>query len=209
MGKLYLVDDVGLWSEVINNTDNFTNKAAIFMDRDGTFIEDCGYLSDPKKVKLIESSCSFLKKCNDANIPVIVVTNQSGIARGYFTWDDFSNIEKVVREFLKRQNIFLDMVCACGYYKEGNEKYRIDKELWRKPHPGMINEAGKKLNINLSKSWIIGNNSSDIEAGRNAGLAGGIFLNKDKKEKQVFDNFIVYEKSKLVDMDWLIKKLSV
>ena len=61
MGKLYLVDDVGLWSEVINNTDNFTNKAAIFMDRDGTFIEDCGYLSDPKKVKLIESSCSFLK----------------------------------------------------------------------------------------------------------------------------------------------------
>ena len=209
MGKLYLLDGVGLWSEVINNTNDFTNKPALFIDRDGTFIEDWGYISDPKKVKLIESSCLFIKKCNDANIPVIVVTNQSGIARGYFTWDDFSNIEKVIREFLKRQNIFLDMVCACGYYKGGKEKYKRDKELWRKPHPGMINEAAIKLKINLSKSWIVGNSFSDIEAGRNAGLEGGIFLNKEKEEKQLFGNFIVYEKSKLLDMDWLIAKLSV
>ena len=71
-----LIDGLGLWSELINNN-GYIGKPALFLDRDGTIIEGCGYINDPKKVKLIESTSLFIKKCNLKNIPVIVVSNQS------------------------------------------------------------------------------------------------------------------------------------
>ena len=95
--KSKLIDGIGLWSEVLTKN-NYNGKPALFIDRDGTFIEDKGYLSNPKNIQLIELSCSFIKKCNDNLIPVIVVTNQSGIGRGYYSWKEFYEVEITIRK---------------------------------------------------------------------------------------------------------------
>jgi len=197
-----LIDGLGLWSELINNND-YNGKPALFLDRDGTIIEDCGYLSDPKKVKLIEPTFLFIKECNLKNIPVIVVSNQSGIGRGYYSWNDFFEVEKCIREKLKKENAFIDMVCACAFHEKGLFDYKHDKNLWRKPNPGMFFEAREVLKINLSKSWIIGDQLTDIDAGYNAGLIGGIYLSSKKSKIKNYKNFIFKHKLNLIKLDWL------
>ena len=201
-----LIDGVGLWSEVLSNN-NYSGKSAIFLDRDGTIIEDKGYLSNTKHIELIKFSGLFIKKCNENFIPVIIVTNQSGIGRGYYKWEDFYNVEIEVRKKLRCDNIFLDMVCACAYHSDGLDVYKKDEKLWRKPNAGMILEAKNKLNIDLSSSWIIGDKITDIEAGFNAGLEGGIFLNSSEVNLKTYKNYKLKQKENLSELDWLIDKL--
>ena len=204
--KSKLIDGIGLWSEVLTKN-NYNGKPALFIDRDGTFIEDKGYLSNPKNIQLIELSCSFIKKCNDNLIPVIVVTNQSGIGRGYYSWKEFYEVEITIRKKLKQYNSYLDMVCACAYHSEGLTKYQKDNNLWRKPNTGMIKEAEKKLNIDLSQSWIVGDKLTDMDAGYNANLKGGIYLNIKNIDYKNYTKFNIVQQSDLSQLDWLIDEL--
>lgn len=143
------------------------NKA-IFLDRDGTLIEDPGYLGDPEKVvllPLVGESLSILK--NDFHFKLIVVSNQSGIARGILTEKDVIAVNEAVNHKLSAFNVKIDAFYYCPFHPDFSSKEDCE---CRKPSPKMIFDSAKINNIDLSLSYLIGDSLSDIDAGASAGL---------------------------------------
>lgn len=144
-------------------------NSAIFIDRDNTLIEDPGYISDPAAVKLLPGVDLALKSLKQAGYLLVVVTNQSGVARGLLSEESLEAIHAELRRQLGEKGVHLDMVCYCPYHPEGTiEKYAVDSEL-RKPKPGMLLKAAGQLEIDLAQSWMIGDSTRDVEAGQRAG----------------------------------------
>jgi len=204
----HLIDDIGLWSEILSKNDNIYSRPALFLDRDGTIVRDQEYLHEPKNVKLNKNIGHIINACNKINVPVIEITNQSGIGRGYYSWDDFIKTEQEIRKILLLENAKIDMLCACAFHNNALGKYKIDNHSWRKPNSGMLIQAKKSLNIDLNKSWIIGDRLSDIKAGENAGIKGGIYLNAENKNYLSESNFILEYKDSLESLNWLIDDLN-
>jgi D-glycero-D-manno-heptose 1,7-bisphosphate phosphatase len=152
------------------------NQAALFLDRDGVVVTDTRYLGRPEDLRMMKGAASAIARCNALNIPVVLVTNQSGIARGYYDWDGFCAVQAALSAELAAAGAHFDAVLACAYHAEGNEPLRNANHPWRKPNPGMILAARDCMDIDLSRSWIIGDSVSDIAAGAAAGLAGGVLL---------------------------------
>lgn len=145
-----------------------SNKA-IFLDRDGTLIEDPGYLNHPEQVKLLEGVAEALIELRAMGYMLIVVTNQSAVARGIVSEKVLGEIHNRLRQLLAERGAYLDQIYYCPYHPDGViPKYRKESEL-RKPNPGMLLAAGEDMDIDLSQSWKIGDSSSDIEAGLRAG----------------------------------------
>ena len=144
------------------------NKA-IFFDRDGTLIEDPGYLSSPDQVRLLPGVTDALAESRRLGYKLVVVSNQSGVARGIITEKVLAQIHERLRELLARNGAQLDRIYYCPYHPEGAvPRYRKESRL-RKPSPGMLLAAAKDMNIDLAESWVIGNSGRDIEAGARAG----------------------------------------
>ncbi|MFA5554507.1 MAG: HAD family hydrolase [Phycisphaerae bacterium] len=144
------------------------NKA-VFLDRDDTLIEDPGYISSPEQVKLLDYVSESLIELRRLGYKLIIVSNQSGIARGFLTEKTLGQIHERLEELLLKEGAKLDKIYYCPYHPDGAiPKYRKDSD-WRKPKPGMFLAAAKEMDIDLSKSWAVGNSSRDIEAGYNAG----------------------------------------
>ena len=144
-------------------------NSAIFIDRENTLIEDPGYISDPAAVKLLPGVELALKSLKQAGYLLVVVTNQSGVARGLLSEESLEAIHAELRRQLGEKGVHLDMVCYCPYHPEGTiEKYAVDSEL-RKPKPGMLLKAAGQLEIDLAQSWMIGDSTRDVEAGQRAG----------------------------------------
>ena len=204
----HLIDGIGLWSEVLSKNDNIDGKPALFLDRDGTIVKEQEYLHEPKNVKLNKNISYLINACNIMNIPVIEITNQSGIGRGYYSWNDFIKTEQQIRKFLLLENAKVDMLCACAFHSDALGKYKVDNHSWRKPNAGMLLQAKNSLNINLNDSWIIGDRISDIRAGENAGIKGGVYLNAKNNKHVSKSNFILKYKDNLDDLNWLIDDLS-
>jgi D-glycero-D-manno-heptose 1,7-bisphosphate phosphatase len=167
-------DDAGLWCQIECTTAH--NRAALFLDRDGVVVADTRYLGRPQDLCMIEGAASAIAACNALNIPVVLVTNQSGIARGFYDWDGFRAVQAALSAALAAEGARLDAVLACAYHAEGAPPLRSADHPWRKPNPGMITTAADRMGLDLSRSWIIGDSVSDIAAGASAGLAGGILL---------------------------------
>ena len=203
----HLIDDKGLWSEVLSKNDKLYGKPALFLDRDGTIVKEHEYLHKPNNVRLNQNIGSLINACNLINIPVIEITNQSGIGRGYYNWNDFIKTEQEIRKVLLLENAKIDMLCACAFHNDAIGKYKIDNHSWRKPNSGMLIQAKKILNIDLKKSWIIGDRLSDIKAGVNAGIKGGIYLNAGNNNYLPESNFILKYKDSLESLNWLINDL--
>jgi D-glycero-D-manno-heptose 1,7-bisphosphate phosphatase len=178
-----LMDDAGLWCQIERATAR--NQAALFLDRDGVVVADTRYLGRPEDLRMMEGAAPAIARCNALNIPVVLVTNQSGIARGYYDWDGFRAVQAALSAELATAGAHLDAVLACAYHADGNEPLRNANHPWRKPNPGMIFAARDCMGIDLSRSWIIGDVVSDIAAGAAAGLAGGILL--ATKDGQLFE----------------------
>jgi D-glycero-D-manno-heptose 1,7-bisphosphate phosphatase len=144
------------------------NKA-IFIDKDGTLIPDIPYNIDPELIKVDQSIKSALRQAKEIGYMLILVSNQSGIARGYFTERDLiPALEKIQRE-LKVEDVQLDDVFFCPHHPKGIIKeYAVECDC-RKPMPGMIVNAALKHNIDLKKSWMVGDILNDVEAGTRAG----------------------------------------
>jgi D-glycero-D-manno-heptose 1,7-bisphosphate phosphatase len=203
----HLIDDIGLWSEVLSKNDKLYGKPALFLDRDGTIVKEHEYLHKPNNVRLNQNIGSLINACNLINIPVIEITNQSGIGRGYYNWNDFIKTEQEIRKVLLLENAKIDMLCACAFHNDAIGKYKIVNHSWRKPNAGMLIEAKKSLNIDLNKSWIIGDSLSDIKAGVNAGIKGGVYLNAANKNYLSESNFILEYTDSLASLNWLIDDL--
>lgn len=151
-------------------------RAALFLDRDGAIVEEVGHLRRPEDVRLIEGAAEVIARANALAIPVIVVTNQSGIGRGLFGWAELIAVEERIEAELSALGARIDAVLACPFHPEGRPPYRHPDHWARKPNPGLLLRAADAFAIELASSWIVGDRAGDIAAGRAAGLAGGIHV---------------------------------
>lgn len=142
-------------------------KKALFLDRDNTLIKDKGYIHEPEKVEILPGVVEGLRLLREAGYLLIVVSNQSGIGRGYFRVEDFHAVNKRIQELLKPSNVQIDDFFFCPHKPEDNCNCR-------KPKTGMVKEAVKKWNIDLKKSFVIGDKEIDVLLAANAGCRGGI-----------------------------------
>ncbi|MDI3547539.1 MAG: D-glycero-D-manno-heptose 1,7-bisphosphate phosphatase [Halanaerobiales bacterium] len=142
---------------------------AVFLDRDGTINVDKGYLYKKKEFEFIPGAIEAIKMLNDNDYLVIVITNQSGVARGYYSEPDVINLHNFINRELNKYHAYVDKFYYCPHHQEGIGRYKR-KCKCRKPDIGMIEQAVKEFNIDKSQSYMIGNEDSDIKAGINAGL---------------------------------------
>ena len=159
-----------LWVEVRSNPDKFLfkNLPALFLDRDGTIVEEVLYLHKREEMKLHLDAAPTIVKANAIGIPVIIVTNQSGIGRGYYDWPDFCAVQDAMLEELSSLGARIDAGFACPYHNDGHGPHIYKNHPDRKPNPGMLLKAEKLMSINLPNSWIVGDRSTDLGAGHAA-----------------------------------------
>jgi D,D-heptose 1,7-bisphosphate phosphatase len=144
------------------------NKA-VFLDRDNTLIEDPGYISHPDQVKLLEGVPEALSELKRMGYKLIIVSNQSAVARGIITEKVLVQIHERLEELLALQGAALDKIYYCPDHPEGAiPRYRKENP-WRKPAPGMLLAAAEEFDIDLTDSWLVGDSSRDIDAGKSAG----------------------------------------
>lgn len=154
----------------------FPNRAGLFLDRDGVIVDEINYLHDPRDVRFIPNVLAAIANVNRLGIPVIMVTNQAGIGRGYFGWNEFHHLQDNILAQAAQEGAHFDMILACAYHADGKQPYAIANHPWRKPNPGMILEAASVLALDLQHSFIIGDCLTDLAAGSAAGLAGGALV---------------------------------
>jgi histidinol-phosphate phosphatase family protein len=150
---------------------------AVFLDRDGTVIFDKNYLSSPKQVKLYSYAADSINRLRAAGFKVIIVTNQSGVARGMFTERDLQKIHERFVFLLKKAGAEIDAIYYCPHIDE-------DSCNCRKPKPGMVLQGAKDFNIDLEKSYTVGDSIRDYLLGYNTGGKGILVLTGHGKKQQ-------------------------
>jgi len=178
--------DAGLWCEVYSDFPHLNYRPALFLDRDGVIVEDTHYLGRAQDVRMVAGAAEAIGRCNRRGIPVVLISNQSGIARGLYDWSGFQAVQAAIAAALARAGARLDAAFACAHHADGRAPLNIADHPWRKPNPGMIVAAAERMKIDLPASWIVGDRASDLAAGRAAGLAGGILISRreDDPERQ-------------------------
>ncbi|MBU0630936.1 MAG: D-glycero-beta-D-manno-heptose 1,7-bisphosphate 7-phosphatase [Candidatus Margulisbacteria bacterium] len=144
-------------------------KRAVFLDRDGTIIKDVHYLSNPKEIEFLPGAIDGIKRLNEAGFLVMVISNQSGVARGLLSEDMLQTIDKTMHKLLLAQGAHLDASYYCPHHPDHGVYPYNDECECRKPSPGMLIRAAKENQVNLDRSFMIGDKASDIEAGQGAG----------------------------------------
>jgi histidinol-phosphate phosphatase family protein len=132
------------------------SRTTVFLDRDGTLNHDTSYIKNSGELVLFPDAVTAVKRCNDAGIRVLVVTNQSGLARGYFSQADLDGIHRCLREQLRDGGAWIDDIFICPHHPD-------DGCQCRKPNPGMIEQAMARYPIDLAKSYVVGDKSIDVE----------------------------------------------
>jgi D-glycero-D-manno-heptose 1,7-bisphosphate phosphatase len=153
---------------------------AAFLDRDGVLIVDSGYPHRPQDLVFIDGAASALKRLRRKGFRIVVVTNQSGVARGLFTLEQMEAFHALLREALAAQGVEIDAIYACPYLPDAEvAAFRHPDHPDRKPNPGMILRAIKDLDLDPAHSILIGDKASDVEAARRAGVQGLLFKGGD------------------------------
>ena len=164
------------------------NKA-IFLDRDGTINIDEGYVHKIEDLEFIPNVTEGLRRLQK-EYQLIIVSNQTGIGRGYYTEEDYFAFRNEMHKRLKEQGILITAEYFCPHHPEkGIGKYRVYCNC-RKPKIGMLEQAAQDFNLNLNECWMIGDNVSDIDAGKNANCRTIHVLTGEKKEPIVYADFV-------------------
>lgn len=150
-------------------------RSAIFFDRDGTLIVDVPYLADPARVRLLPGAAEALRLARAAGWACVLVTNQSAIGRGIVTTERLHEIHAAMVRQLDEAGAALDAIYFCPEAPRGDDKSCVEHPD-RKPGPGMLQRAARELNLDLARSWIVGDQISDVLAGKNAGCHGGMLV---------------------------------
>jgi D,D-heptose 1,7-bisphosphate phosphatase len=169
------------------------NKA-IFLDRDGTINKDSGYTFKIEDLVFLPNVISGLKELSKLNYKLIIITNQSGIGRGYYAEEDYDQFRDEMHKRLKNSRVDIDAEYFCPHHPtEGLGKYKIHCNC-RKPKSGMLEKAAEDFNLDLGKCWFIGDRTNDIKCGNKTGC----------KTIQVLTG---YEKIKIIEADYMVKDL--
>lgn len=167
----------GVWSQIVRPAGRSQQtRPALFLDRDGVINDDAGYLAHPEEVRLIPGAATTIATANRLGIPVVVVTNQGGIGLGLMGWAEFSLVQERLLDLLAAKGATVDAVFASPFHPRGQGAYAHPDHPSRKPNPGMFLSAADWLSIDLARSWIVGDHARDLEAGKKAGLAGGMHV---------------------------------
>lgn len=159
-------------------TDSKSSKSspAVFLDRDGTMNEQMGYINHISRFHLLPGVASAIQRLNQKKIPVIVVTNQSGLARGYFPEELLTAVHEKMHRQLADGGAHVDGIYICPHHPEAKEEhYRLDCNC-RKPKTGLLEQAARELNINLKSSFMVGDRWSDLRCGVKVGAAPVLVL---------------------------------
>jgi D-glycero-D-manno-heptose 1,7-bisphosphate phosphatase len=149
-------------------------RPAIFMDRDGTLSHEVGYVNHPSRFRLYPWTVDAVRAINKAGWLAVVVTNQAGVARGYFPESVFEEVQKRLREEVEAGGAHLDAVYACLHHPTlGPPHYRVDCDC-RKPRPGMLRRAQAELGADLQRSWVVGDRHGDLQLAWNVGARGAL-----------------------------------
>ena len=145
---------------------------AVFLDRDGVINEEVGYLDNLDKLKIIPGAYEAIKLINKSGMKAVVITNQAGVAKGLFTEDFVRETNYHLQKILREQEAYINNFYYCPHHPtEGEEPYRRICDC-RKPPPGMLVQAARDLNIDLTKSYLVGDRFNDMEAATKAGVKG-------------------------------------
>ncbi|MBA3015991.1 MAG: HAD family hydrolase [Proteobacteria bacterium] len=152
------------------------NKAAVFLDRDGTINEQMGYINHLSRFHLLPGVAEAIRLLNQREIPVIVTTNQSGLARGYFPEALLDVVHEVMVQRLQAEGAHLDGIYICPHHPEAKEeRYRLACQC-RKPKTGLFMSAAEEHGLDLSRSFVVGDRWSDLKAAAACGAQGVLVL---------------------------------
>jgi histidinol-phosphate phosphatase family protein len=155
-------------------------RPGILLDRDGTIIVDHGYVGSVDRVEFIDGAPEAIARFNRAAIPVAVVTNQSGVARGLYGLEDVALVHQHIAERLAERGAHIDLFLYCPYHPAGTVKAFARTSDDRKPGPGMAKAAAAALSLDLTASWIVGDRPEDIGLAEAVG-ASAIYVGPDAR----------------------------
>ncbi len=165
----------GIWLR-ISPASRAAARPALFIDRDGVLVEEVNHLHRVEDVQVLEGAAQLIATANRAGVPVAMVTNQSGIARGMYDWRAFAAVQTEIEARLAVAGAQLDAIAACPFHPDFTPGYGANQAAWRKPGPAMVNRIAEALGLDRSRSWLVGDTASDLGAARNAGLAGAVIV---------------------------------
>jgi D,D-heptose 1,7-bisphosphate phosphatase len=156
---------------------------AVFLDRDGTICEEVGYLSSPEQIRLISGAGEAIRLLNEHGLKAVVVTNQSGIARGFFSEERLGEIHRELCRQIRAEGAFLDAIYFCPHHPtEGEGPHRRPCDC-RKPASGLILRAASELGIDLKRAYCVGDRLADLKCGMRVGAKGVLVLTGYGKEE--------------------------
>jgi D-glycero-D-manno-heptose 1,7-bisphosphate phosphatase len=151
-------------------------RPAVFLDRDGTINEQMGYINHISRFHLLPGVAEAIRRLNDARIPVIVVTNQSGLARGYFPAELLTAVHEKMVTLLAEHGAHVDGIYICPHHPEAKrEEYRLNCDC-RKPKTGLLVQAANELGLDLPRSFVVGDRWSDLKTAANCGATPVLVL---------------------------------
>ena len=193
-------------------TSGVGSRPAVFIDRDGTLTEEVGYVNHPSRLRLLPRSAEAVRRLNDAGVPAVVVTNQAGLARGYFTEAVMDAVNAELAAQLARGDARVDGVYLCPHHPtEGEPPYRQRCEC-RKPKPGLLLRAAEEMDLDLTRSVMVGDKPSDLEVAPVVGARAVLVLTGYGRGEWEYqrDQFRVtpdYVATDLLDaVEWALKK---
>ncbi|MGA7159635.1 MAG: HAD family hydrolase [Bacteroidota bacterium] len=162
------------------------SEIAVFLDRDGTVNVEANYISSPDQLQLIPRTGNAIRELNDLGTRVFIITNQSGIARGYFSEASVHDIHEALRALLKKENAFVDDFFYCPHLPGvADERYNVVCDC-RKPKPGMLLQAQRKYSIDLLRSFVIGDRCIDVATGKAVG-AGTVMVSTGYGSEEILN----------------------
>lgn len=150
----------------------------MLLDRDGTIIVDYGYVGSVDRIDFIDGAAEAIAKLNQADVPVALVTNQSGVARGFYGIDDVKLVHAYIAEYLHERGAHIDLYLYCPFHPDGIVDAFARPSDDRKPRPGMARAAAEALNLDLTGSWVIGDRPEDVGLADAVG-ASAIYIGPD------------------------------
>ena len=190
-------------------------NSAVFLDRDGTISEEVGYLSDPEQLRLIPHSAEAIRLINENSLKTIIITNQAGVARGYFPEEMVSQVHQKMEKLLSARGAHLDDIYYCPHHPEGIvESYRKGCDC-RKPASGLLKQASKEHGIDLASSYMVGDKVTDIHLAHEVGARAILVLTGYGRDELKKINKMSVKKPEyvarnlLVAVKWIIKDLGI